>query len=107
MENKEKKVNNLCPMCHSNKERSDEERALLLNRLRRIEGQIRGISGMIEKDAYCVDILTQVSAVSSALDAFSVALLDSHVKSCVRTDVLAGKDEVLDELVTVISRMVK
>lgn len=96
-----------CSMCHVNKERSEEERTALQNRLKRIEGQIRGISGMIERDAYCVDILTQVSAVSSALDAFSVALLESHVKSCVKDDVISGKDEVLDELVTVISRMIK
>ena len=97
----------LCPACHGSKVRSDEEKSALLNRLRRIEGQIRGISGMIERDAYCVDILTQVSAVSSALDSFSVSLLEGHVKSCVKDDVISGKDEVLDELVTVISRMMK
>lgn len=97
----------ICPMCHGKKERSSEEREALIKRLRRIEGQVRGISGMLERDAYCVDVLTQISAVSSALDAFKVALLDSHVKSCVKNDVLAGNDEVLDELVTVISRMVK
>lgn len=96
-----------CTACHASKARGEEEKSALLNRLRRIEGQIRGISGMIERDAYCVDVLTQVSAVSSALDAFSVALLDSHVKSCVKEDIIAGKDEVLDELVTVISRMMK
>lgn len=94
-------------MCHATKERTLKEREALVNRLSRIEGQIRGISGMIERDAYCVDIITQVSAVSSALDAFRVALLDSHVKSCVKEDVLNGNDEVLDELVTVISRMIK
>ena len=97
----------ICHMCHSNKERSSDERDALIKRLHRIEGQIRGISGMIERDAYCVDILTQVSAVSSAIDAFKVALLDNHVKTCVKNDVLAGNDEVLDELVTVISRMIR
>ena len=103
MENK----NNICPMCHSSKERGEEEKQLLLNRLRRIEGQVRGIAGMVERDAYCVDILTQVQAISSALTSFSTALLDSHVKSCVKADILEGKDEVLDELVGVISRFMK
>ena len=103
MENKESK----CPMCHSEKSRSEEERQLLLNRRRRIEGQVRGVAGMVERDAYCVDILTQVQAISSALTSFSTALLESHVKSCVKADVLSGKDEVLDELVGVISRFMK
>ena len=103
MENKESK----CPMCHSEKSRSEEERQLLLNRLRRIEGQVRGVAGMVERDTYCVDILTQVQAISSALTSFSTALLESHVKSCVKADVLSGKDEVLDELVGVVSRFMK
>ena len=96
-----------CPMCHASKCRADEERQALINRLRRIEGQVRGVAGMIERDAYCVDVLTQVQAVSSALTSFSKALLESHVKTCVRDDVLLGKDEVLDELVDVISRFMK
>lgn len=96
-----------CPACHTEKHRKKEERQLLLNRLRRIEGQVRGLSGMVERDAYCVDILTQVQAVSSALTSFSKALLENHVKSCVREDVLSGKDEVLDELVEVVSRFMK
>jgi DNA-binding FrmR family transcriptional regulator len=94
-------------MCHDSKRRTDEEKQTLINRLRRIEGQVKGIAGMIERDAYCVDVLTQVQAVSSALTSFSKALLESHVKSCVRDDVLEGKDEVLDELVDVISRFMK
>ena len=98
---------NKCALCHASKARTDEEKVMLQKRLSRIEGQIRGIAGMIERDAYCVDILTQVSAVSSALDAFSVALLDSHVKSCVKNDVMSGRDDVLDELVTIIGRMMK
>ena len=96
-----------CPMCHSGKTRGDEEKQLLINRLRRIEGQVRGVEGMIERDAYCVDILTQVQAISSALTSFSTALLESHLKSCVKDDILSGKDEVLDELVGVISRFMK
>ena len=99
--------NNTCPMCHNKKARGEEERQLLINRLRRIEGQVRGVEGMIERDAYCVDILTQVQAISSALTSFSKALLESHVKSCVKEDVLNGKEEVLDELVGVISRFMK
>lgn len=96
-----------CPMCHDSKTRTFEEREALINRLRRIEGQIRGIAGMVERDAYCVDILTQASAVSSAIDSFKAALLENHVKTCVKEDVLSGNDEVLEELVTVISRMIK
>lgn len=98
---------NKCPACHAGKIRDTEERAALLNRLKRIEGQVRGISGMVERDAYCVDILTQVSAVSSALTAFSRVLLETHLKTCVKDDIIEGKDEVLDELVEVISRFMK
>ena len=96
-----------CPMCHSSKERTEDERQALLNRLRRIEGQVRGVEGMLERDAYCVDILTQVQAISSALTSFSTALLESHLKTCVKDDILSGRDEVLDELVGVISRFMK
>ena len=94
-------------MCHSGKTRDDGEKQVLINRLRRIEGQVRGVEGMIDRDAYCVDILTQVQAISSALTSFSTALLDSHLKTCVKDDILSGKDEVLDELVGVISRFMK
>lgn len=100
-------MDNKCPMCHGEKRRTDEERQSLVNRLKRIEGQVRGVSGMVERDAYCVDILTQVQAISSALTSFSTALLESHLKSCVKEDILEGRDEVLDELVGVISRFVK
>ena len=98
---------NTCQMCHSSKERSGEEKQALINRLNRIEGQVRGVAGMVERDGYCVDILTQVQAISSALSSFSRALLESHIKSCVKDDILEGKDEVLDELVGVISRFMK
>ena len=97
----------MCSACHDKKERGVEEKTALINRLKRIEGQIRGIIGMVERDAYCADILTQVSAVSSAMDAFSVSLLDSHIKSCVKDDVRAGRDDVLDELVAIVGRMMK
>ena len=99
--------NIICSACHDKKERSDEEKTALINRLKRIEGQIRGIVGMVERDAYCIDILTQVSAVSSAVDSFSVSLLDSHIKSCVKNDIKAGRDDVLDELVAIVGRMMK
>ena len=95
------------PACHSAKERGAEEKAALINRLKRIEGQIRGIISMVERDAYCIDVLTQVSAVSSAVDSFSVSLLESHVKSCVKNDVREGRDDVLDELVAIVGRMIK
>ena len=96
-----------CPTCHTHKCRQEDEKQTLLNRLRRIEGQVRGVAGMVERDAYCVDVLTQVQAVSSALTAFSKALLESHIKSCVKEDVIAGNDEVLDELVETVARFMK
>ena len=99
--------NNKCPMCHDGKVRGEDEKQALLNRLRRIEGQVRGVAGMIERDAYCVDVLTQVQAVSSALTSFSTALLEIHLKTCVKDDIISGKDEVLDELVGVIARFMK
>ena len=93
--------------CHKTKVRSVDEYKDLIHRLNRIEGQVRGVKNMLESDAYCVDILTQASAVSSAIDSFKAALLENHVKTCVKEDVLSGNDEVLEELVTVISRMIK
>ena len=104
MENKDKIS---CPRCQAVKARTDEEKQLLTNRLKRIEGQVRGVLGMVERDAYCVDILTQVQAISSALTSFSGALLESHLKTCVKDGILEGRDEVLDELVGVISRFMK
>ena len=70
----------------------------LVNRLSRIEGQIRGIKGMIEKDAYCADVLTQSAAVSAAVDAFNRELLSSHIRTCVVSDIRNGKDETVEEL---------
>lgn len=95
--------------CCSNKtkERSAQEYKKLVNRLSRIEGQIRGIKGMVEKDAYCTDILIQVSAVNAALNAFNKELLASHIKSCVAEDIRNGKDETVDELVTVLQKLMK
>lgn len=87
--------------------RSEEERKALINRLSRIEGQIRGLKGMLEKDAYCTDILTQSAAVSAAMNSFNRELLASHIKGCVARDIREGKDEVIDELVVLLQKLMK
>lgn len=92
---------------HKTKERSAEEYKSLINRLNRIEGQIRGIKGMVEKDAYCTDILVQVSAVNAALNAFNKELLSNHIKTCVAEDIRNGKDETVDELVATLQKLMK
>lgn len=93
--------------CHKTKQRSDEEYRSLVNRLNRIEGQVRGIKGMLEKDAYCTDILVQVAAVNAALNAFSKELLASHIRTCVAQDIRDGKDEVIDDLVKTLQKLMK
>ena len=75
------------------KHRAPKEEKDLINRLNRIEGQIRGIKAMVQDERYCTDILVQVSAVQSALNSFSTRLLSSHIKSCVVEDIMAGKEE--------------
>ncbi|MCD7885356.1 MAG: metal-sensing transcriptional repressor [Lachnospiraceae bacterium] len=87
--------------------RSEEERRKLINRLSRIEGQIRGIRGMLERDAYCNDILIQSAAVNAAVNSFNKELLASHIHSCVVRDIREGKDEVVDELVATIQKLMK
>lgn len=99
-------MNNEC-CCHKTKHRSEEEYKALLNRLSRIEGQVRGIRKMVETDAYCTDILTQVSAVQAALNAFNRELLASHIRTCVAEDIRSGKDETIDELVFTLQKMMK
>ena len=89
------------------KERSEEEYRSLVNRLNRIEGQIRGIRGMLDKNAYCPDILAQTAAAKAALNAFSRELLSSHIRSCVVNDVRAGNDEVIDELLDTLQKLMK
>lgn len=96
----------LCP-CHKIKKRSEEEMKSLIHRLNRIEGQVRGIRGMVEKSAYCTDILTQVSAVTAALNGFNRELLANHVKTCVVKDIRAGKNETIDELVLLLQKLMK
>ena len=95
-----------CP-CQKTKHRTDEEIRALQNRLSRIEGQVRGIRGMVERDAYCVDILTQVAAVTAALNAFNRELLANHIRTCVATDLKDGKDEVVKELLETIQKMMR
>lgn len=96
-----------CCCCKKKKERSEEEYKSLIHRLSRIEGQIRGIKGMVENNAYCTDILTQVSAASAALNAFTKELLSNHIKTCVARDIKDGKDETIDELVTTLQKLMK
>ena len=97
-----------CPGCSGrHTDRSDEDRKALITRLRRIEGQIRGLEGMVEKDAYCPDILVQVSAATSALNSFSRQLLSRHIQGCVRSDILSGDDSTIDELCQLLQRLMK
>ena len=93
--------------CHKTKHRSEEEYKALLNRLSRVEGQVRGIRKMVETDCYCIDILTQVSAVQAALNAFNRELLANHIRTCVADDIRSGKDETIDELVATLQKMMK
>ncbi len=96
-----------CCNCARQKHRTDEEYKALINRLNRIEGQIRGIRGMVEKHAYCTDILTQVAAVNAALNAFNKELLAQHIKTCVTEDIKNGKQETVDELVATMQKLMK
>lgn len=94
--------------CHEKtKHRSAQEQKNLTNRLSRIEGQVRGLRDMLQKDAYCTDILVQVSAVSAALNSFSKELLASHIRTCVADGIRRGDDEVIDELVTTLQKLMK
>lgn len=93
--------------CHKTKERTEEEYTRLIHRLNRIEGQIRGIRNMVEKSAYCPDILTQVAAANAALNAFSKELLAQHIRTCVAQDIRDGKEETIDELVATLQKLMK
>ena len=96
------------PCCfQKTKNRDENESKDLIHRLNRIEGQIRGIRGMVEKDAYCTDILTQVEAAKAALNSFNKVLLANHIRDCVTRDIKAGKQETVDELVATLQKLMK
>ena len=104
----EENYSNQCPHCSGkHKQRDEKELKDLMNRLKRIEGQVRGVEGMLESGAYCTDILTQVMAINSALNSFNKVLLSNHVKTCVADNIRNGNDEVVDELVSVIQKLMK
>lgn len=103
----DEKTEEKCCCCRKTKERSETEYKSLINRLSRIEGQIRGIRGMVENNAYCPDILIQVSAVNAALNAFNKELLSNHIHTCVANDIREGKDETIDELMDVLKRLMR
>lgn len=95
-----------CPCCRKTDRPATQKKALI-NRLRRIEGQIRGIEAMLENDAYCNDILQQSAAASSAINAFNRELLGNHIRGCVVRDLHEGKDEVVDELIVTVQKLMK
>lgn len=93
--------------CERTKERTPEEAEKLMHRLNRIEGQVRGVKGMVEKNAYCPDIAVQVSAIEAALRAFNRELMASHIRTCVRNGVRAGDDTKIEELVETLQKLMK
>lgn len=93
--------------CKKKTMRSENERRKLLNRLSRMEGQIRGLKGMVEENAYCNDILIQSAAVTAAMNAFNRELLASHIRQCVATELREGREDVVDELVETIQKLMK
>ena len=93
--------------CCRHKHREAPEYDALIKRLNRIEGQVRGVRGMVEKEAYCTDILVQVSAATAALNSFSKELLATHIKTCVADNIRSGNDEVVDELVCLLQKLMK
>ena len=95
-----------CEHCKM-KHRTEQETKALVNRLNRIEGQVRGVKGMVENDVYCTDILVQVSAISSALNSFNKELLAEHIRTCVAEDVRAGGSGLVEELVTTLQKLMK
>lgn len=98
----------VCGSCEQKtKDRTGKEYRDMINRLSRIEGQIRGIKGMVEKDVYCTDILVQVAAVNAALNSFNRVLLSNHIKTCVTQDIRDGKEETVDELILTLKKLMK
>ena len=111
MEGREEEVRegaaSACGDCGMKKQRTEKECRDLINRLSRIEGQIRGIRGMVEKDCYCTDILVQVAAANAALNSFNKKLLASHIRTCVADGIRKGNDEKIDELVELLQKLMK
>ncbi|MDY6038652.1 MAG: metal-sensing transcriptional repressor [Eubacterium sp.] len=100
--------NKVCKSCcHKTKHRDEKEYKDLINRLSRIEGQIRGLKSMIENEAYCPDVLIQASAAGAALNSFSRTLLSNHIKSCVVSDIRDGRDDVVEELISTLQKMMR
>lgn len=100
-------MENKCVCSKKTKIRSEKEYKALINRLNRIEGQIRGIRGMVEKNAYCTDIIIQVAAANAALNAFNRELLANHIKTCVAEDIKAGRNETVDDLLATLQKLMK
>lgn len=99
-------MNNKCN-CHKTKTRDEKEYKDLIHRLNRIEGQVRGVRKMVEEDAYCPDILIQVSAINSALNSFNKVLLDNHINTCVIENIQNGNLDVVDELTNTLKKLMK
>lgn len=96
-----------CSCCEKHTLRQEEQKKKLLNRLRRIEGQVRGLQAMVEADAYCNDILTQSAAVNAAINAFNRELLTEHLRTCVARDLREGHEEIVDELAATLQKLMK
>lgn len=96
-----------CANCTAKKSRTPDEKKKLIHRLNRIEGQIRGLRGMVENDAYCIDILNQSAAASAALTGFNKELLNHHIKTCIVKGIQNGEDEKVDELLDLLNKFIK
>ena len=97
-----------CPChCHDSKKRSEKEYKDLINRLNRVAGQIQGIRGMVERDAYCIDIITQVAAATAALNSFNKVLLGNHIRTCVTDDIREGRDDTTEELISALQKLMR
>lgn len=99
--------NNRCPHCAKKTARSEQDKKRLMNRLKRIEGQVRGLQNMLAQDAYCADILTQSAAVKAAINAFNRDLLSLHIHGCVARELRSGNDAVIDELTETVQKLMK
>lgn len=93
--------------CHKTKERPENEYNDLLHRLNRISGQVNGVKGMVERGAYCIDILVQVAAVNAALNSFSKVLLGNHIRTCVTRDIKEGRDDTVEELIAALQKLMR